>query len=521
MEVNNNNWLPIQGKYYDIDIDLHCRTYEVVELDEKSETALTTLEKIEKIIDLNFKPLNLQDPDKILKICRHIHQNLQKEFDSSLINYEYLKKINAQHVRVEEELIDKMDFIILSIFKTSKNAFQTLSSLTNLEKMKKINALHIRIERTLYPSTSLPGLEETIQLILNFLPFKDLNTFCEVNRNAKKHGDINVVQREKKLGIARKISNYDVEASYSFIKKMFKEFHWINRVFKLEEKNNFENIIHVLKNLKGHNLFKILTNVYVFNCAEDPISFIANQKVEVMLEENQEEFSEETVILGEKALLCAYKKKLNLDFLLKRGAVINVNTPDCDGNAFLHLASKKNDYQLLKELLVQKTNINCQNSDNMTPLHLAKSFEVAKLLIENGADVQMSDNWGRTALHFAKNPEIAMLLIEKGADINVKDRRERSPLHFANTPELIEFYLKKGLDINECDIWKATPLHHAVINNYGFDCVKLLLDNGAASDCINSRGNTALAEARYLRRSDEIIKTLELHKTLTSACIIF
>lgn len=220
MEVNNN-WLPVQGKYYDIDIDLNSRNYEVVELDEKPETALTTFEKIETILNLNFKPLNLQDPDKILKISRHIHQSVKKEFDTSFINYEPLKKINALNYEAEK-LSDKMDLITLSILKTSKNAFQTLASLTNLEKVKKINALHIRIERALYPSSSLPGLDETIQLVLNQLPFKDPNTFCVVNRDAKMHGDITIYKRAAQLGY-----KLDVKQSYNyFFKQVFEAFEF-------------------------------------------------------------------------------------------------------------------------------------------------------------------------------------------------------------------------------------------------------------------------------------------------------
>lgn len=503
MEVNNN-WLPIQGKYYDIDIDLKGRTYEVVELDEKPETAITTLAKIEKIIDLNFKPLNLQDSDKILKICRHMHQSLQTEFHSSLVKHDPTQSF----LKIPGNIHQGLHSTVLYCF-------------TNDSKMKKINALNICIERGLYPSISLPVLDEIKQIMLNFLPFKDLNSFCVVNRDAKKHGDINIIQRAKQLGFSRKYSTYVTELSYDYIKDMVSEFNWINRKFKLKEINNFENILKLL-NLKAPDLFKIISNEYAHIFAQDAISFIANQKVEVeFINEKEEEFSEETVALGEQALHYAYKKKLNIEFLLKRGAVINVNTTDYNENTFLHLAAKKNDCQLLNVLLAKKPNVNCQNSDRETPLHLAKSFEIAQLLIEYGADVNRIDNLGRTPLHLAKTPEIAKLLIEKGADVNLADNKGRTALHYAKTPEMIEFFLGMGLDINQCDVWKLTPLHHVVRNNFGFDCVKLLLDNGAAIDCVNSRGYTALQEAKNFSRSPEIIKLLEIRKTLTTECTIF
>lgn len=502
MEVNNN-WLPIQGKYYDIDIDLNGRTYEVVELDEKPETALTTLEKIEKIIGLNFKPLNLHDSDKIIKICRHMYQDLQTKFHSSLIKHDPAKVFCKITEHIHQELHST-----------------ALYCLTNDDKMKKINALHIRIERALYPSISLPGLDETNQLILNFLTFKNLNFFCVVNRDAKKLGDINIVQRAKQLDISRKYLNYGIELSYEYIRDMFKQFDWIKRMSKLEQINNFENILKVL-NLKAPDLFKLISNEFAYICAQDAISFIANQKVEDdFTGENKEEFSEKTFSLGEEALMIAYKKKLNLEFLLKRGAVINVNTTDFEKNTFLHLASKKNDCQFLNVLLAKKPNVNCQNSNLITPLHLAKSFEFVNLLIESGADVNSLDKFGRSALYTAKTPEIAKLLIEKGANVNLNDNEGRTALHYAKTPQMIEFFLGMGLDINQCDAFKCTPLHYVVTNNCGFDCVKLLLDNDAEIDFVNSRGYTALQEAKNFNRSDDIIQLLETRKTITTECTI-
>lgn len=532
MEVNNNNWFPVQGKYYDIDIDLNCRTYEVIELDEKNESAITTIEKIEKILTLKFKPLNLQDPDKILKICKHIYQGLQTEFHSSLAEYGPLNINNVVHDNIFIKLCSAIPFPSFvkraqPLVEIAKGVHQSLHSaalysLTNHNKMTKINALNLRIERALCPSISLPALKEINQLILNFLPFKDLNSFCIVNRDAKKHGDINIVQRARQLGIDRKYQDYGIPLSYYYIKDMFNEFDWINRMSKLNEINNFENILNVL-NMKAPVLFKLISNEFVFIYAQDAISFIASQKVEVELfDENKEAFSEETVALGEKALFMAYKKKLDLDFLLKRGAVINVNTTDFIENTFLHMASIKDDCQFINVLLSKKPNVNCQNSDYMTPLHLAKSFEFAKLLIESGANVNMIDNWGRTALHFAKTPEIAKLLIESGADVNLNDTKGRTALHYAKTPEMIEFFLGMGLDINQVDDLNQTPLHHAVLYNYGFDCIKLLLEKGVASDQIDFYKCTALDHAKInWRASKDIVRLLEMQKALTTDCIIF
>ncbi len=434
----NNNWSPIQGKYYDIDIDLNYRTYEVVELDEKTESAIMTLEKIEKILGLNFKPFNFQESDKVLKTCRHMCENLQKEYNC----------------------------------------------LFNSQTMEKVNALHIRIERALYPSISLQILDEIIQLVLNFLPFKDLITFCEVNRHANQHGIIDINKRAKELGH----NGCDAKSSNVFFKQIFEDFYHY-QIYGNEESVTvtLENIIIHFNNLKNYELFKFICDGW----HDHLFLLVSTLKKEESLDKKMEDLSQEEGKLGEWALIEAYKKNLPLDFLLNRGAKINANSINDQRYSFLQLAVKKNDYEMVKKLLTQKPDVDWKGINRERALHYAKTIEIATLLIESGADINKNDTFGRSLLHSAK------------------------------TPEMIKFYLDKGLDINQCDGSKWTPLHHAVIGDYGYTCVKLLLENGAAINSINSRGYTALQEAKNLKSSDEIIRLLEKRKTLTTDCVIF
>jgi len=486
MEVNNNHWLPVQGKYYDIDVDLNGRIYEIVELDKKpNQSAQSILEKIERVINLNFKPLNLDDPDKILKISKQIHHSLKSKFHSSLVDYDPTLKKNIAVIgkfynltlleQVSEEFLKISRFLHQSLHST------VLPFLTNNNKMNKINALHICIERASYPCVSLPGLDETIQLVLKLLPFKDLNSFCIINRDAKKHGDINVYNRAKELGH----DGCDVKSSYVFFKQIFVDFEYYQACGDEEMISiNLENILNQLKNLKNLELFKLICDGWFGTI----LLLLSNLKVEDSLEEKIEELSDEERKLGEKALLEMYSRDLSIEFLLKRGIKINVKATDGFRNSFLHLAVKKNDCQMVKKLLTQKPDIDLLSSCGK-----------------------------KTALHFANTPEIAMLLIENSADVN----KCGTVLHRAKTPEMIEFFCEKGLDINQCDFWKMTPLHAAIINNKGFDCVRFLLEKGASIDCVNSRGYTALQEAKNFRRSPEIIKLLEIRKVLATDCTIF
>jgi ankyrin repeat protein len=59
-----------------------------------------------------------------------------------------------------------------------------------------------------------------------------------------------------------------------------------------------------------------------------------------------------------------------------------------------------------KDLIIQlknnKNNINIQDKDGDTPLHIAMflcNYEIIKILLDFGADINIKDKWGQTAVH--------------------------------------------------------------------------------------------------------------------------
>ncbi len=62
-----------------------------------------------------------------------------------------------------------------------------------------------------------------------------------------------------------------------------------------------------------------------------------------------------------------------------------------DGKTQLHLACKDNNFAIVKELLNQGVEINKQDSDGLTALHLTKSSEILNTLINAGANPNLQD----------------------------------------------------------------------------------------------------------------------------------
>ena len=61
----------------------------------------------------------------------------------------------------------------------------------------------------------------------------------------------------------------------------------------------------------------------------------------------------------------------------------------------------------------------------------AGDLDRVRILIENGEDINCGDLFGRTPLHCARSVEIARYLVEQGADINCKNNDGHYPFQHA------------------------------------------------------------------------------------------
>ena len=91
----------------------------------------------------------------------------------------------------------------------------------------------------------------------------------------------------------------------------------------------------------------------------------------------------------------------------------------------------------LSNLIAVGANVNARDSNGQTPLHLARTGDSARMLVDAGADVDArTDSSRRTPLHsraadWAIRIDVARALIDAGADVNALDSEDKTPLDLA------------------------------------------------------------------------------------------
>ena len=155
------------------------------------------------------------------------------------------------------------------------------------------------------------------------------------------------------------------------------------------------------------------------------------------------------------------------------------------GNRCFALQSK------IESLINIGADVNESDYEGKTPLMLARSLEVKKILIDAGADVNAKDCEGRTELHFCDwfgAFDECAFLIKAGADVNVRDAKGITPLMMRGTTEVIRLLIDAGADVKARSVDGSTVLHF----HRCADCCKILIDAGADVNAKDNEGKTPL-----------------------------
>ncbi|NGX31623.1 MAG: Phosphocholine transferase AnkX [Chlamydiae bacterium] len=119
-----------------------------------------------------------------------------------------------------------------------------------------------------------------------------------------------------------------------------------------------------------------------------------------------------------------------------------INNKNKDGQTLLHLAllAKEPHYDLIKNLIKHKVNINAQDKTGLAPLHLTvgakgnKVSDILHLLLQNNARIDIQDHMGKMPLHHAvENAHLEAIenLIQYKANTKIRDKRKKTPLDLA------------------------------------------------------------------------------------------
>jgi ankyrin repeat protein len=165
--------------------------------------------------------------------------------------------------------------------------------------------------------------------------------------------------------------------------------------------------------------------------------------------------------------------------ILEKSADI-INAQDEDGDSALHLAIALENRTAVEELLKRDdVDVNLRNKYNQTALHLACFWknipvEMFRKILEKSSDVNAQEIDGLTALHIAINFQLKgaleELLKRKDVDVNLKNKYNQTALHYyaafgwKNMPRnLFTKIFKKSTDVNAQDKNGFTALHFAIL----------------------------------------------------------
>lgn len=198
-----------------------------------------------------------------------------------------------------------------------------------------------------------------------------------------------------------------------------------------------------------------------------------------------------------------------LKFLIEQG--VDLNTQDSEGNTALHVA---NNSTIVKFLIEHGVNMNHLNRKRQNPLY-GKLPEIYQLLIDRGANPHIVDINGRRPLPGRRNNEeiiratldtnpMVLKSLLQTTDINLPDMFDLYPLHSAQTLESITKLLLVGADPNvQTKIEGVTPLHMWTTNYVvthrdlaeKLAVVSVLIDGGANPNIPDNSGSTPLHRA--------------------------
>lgn len=147
----------------------------------------------------------------------------------------------------------------------------------------------------------------------------------------------------------------------------------------------------------------------------------------------------------------------------------------------LFKAVKEDNKKKVDYILRLRCDVNAVDEKSRTPIMFAKSVDVADLLIKYGAKLTIWTLNDTHILHEVEDLDVLKFLVKRGADVNCKNSEGISPLMQASlyqNKERMEALIDVGADVNTVDNKNRTPIYMAVL----WGCtwmIELLVEKGA------------------------------------------
>lgn len=179
-----------------------------------------------------------------------------------------------------------------------------------------------------------------------------------------------------------------------------------------------------------------------------------------------------------KALICAARSG-DLDatrLLLKAG--VSPEVTDNSGNTPLIEAASSGVPQVVEEVLKHHPNIDARNQMGKTAIFAAAVHYISwdnhdcdypaviRILAKSGADLNAQDKDGNTAIHLTNDLDSAKVLIELGAHIDILNNEGDTPLINTGSGEVAKLLLQAGADPAIRNIHGLTALDFALAHNW-------------------------------------------------------
>ncbi len=172
----------------------------------------------------------------------------------------------------------------------------------------------------------------------------------------------------------------------------------------------------------------------------------------------------------------------------------------------MHAAALHGNAGAVESLLRAGANVDAQDMDGMTPLHVAAlgedegCVEVIHKLVGVGGAVEAIDGIMWTPLHHAawhgRTGAISALL-SHGAAVDARALGERTALHLASLngkTEAMRLLRVAGAAVDTSDALLRTPMHHAAWHG-NVEGIKLLHEEGASLESLDADGHTPIRKA--------------------------